>query len=157
MAPACMYLHVTWNGASVYAVILLLGVLIYCNQIQGLDLCMYGQPMLSGASPISCFQNSACHVLHIHVVPWPILPQIGGPYQYGVQLFAKALWQMRFLGLMALNKVLPSIFHPPIMIMVQKSDLAYSEILRRAEESARRVKALAAALVALVVAVALRV
>jgi hypothetical protein len=75
----------------------------------------------------------------------PLLLQIGYPWQYMQSQLNQQLWTLRFLLLMALNKVLPALFSPPIFLMVQQPELSYSTILSRAQATSRRLAALAGA------------
>jgi kynurenine 3-monooxygenase len=67
------------------------------------------------------------------------LVQIGYPYQYNQDQFGKLVWTLGFLGRNALNKLLPSVFHPPSFLMVQDWTLSYSTILDRADATTRRI------------------
>ena len=67
------------------------------------------------------------------------LVQIGYPYQYNQDQVGKMVWTLGFLGRNTLNKLIPSVFHPPSFLMVQDWSLSYSTILDRADETTRRI------------------
>jgi hypothetical protein len=71
--------------------------------------------------------------------------QIGYPWQYMQSQINSKLWTLRFLVLMALNKVAPALFSPPIFLMIQQHELSYSTILARAQATSRRLAALVGA------------
>mmetsp|Transcript_11778 Transcript_11778/g.16300 ORF Transcript_11778/g.16300 Transcript_11778/m.16300 type:complete len:421 (+) Transcript_11778:120-1382(+) len=68
--------------------------------------------------------------------------QIGWPYQYGQDRFREKFWMLNFvLRTFILNKILPFLFNPAAVIMLQDSRLRYSEVWRRAQQTTRRLLA----------------
>ncbi|GAB5356334.1 hypothetical protein AAMO2058_000281800, partial [Amorphochlora amoebiformis] len=68
------------------------------------------------------------------------IAQIGYPYQYSQSMWRSKLWFVNFvLRTFILSKILPSIFDPSAIVMVQKSELRYSEIWSRAQRTTRRI------------------
>uniref|UniRef100_A0A7S3ZD29 FAD-binding domain-containing protein n=1 Tax=Lotharella globosa TaxID=91324 RepID=A0A7S3ZD29_9EUKA len=65
--------------------------------------------------------------------------QIGFPYQYGQDPLAEKLWMVNFvLRSFVLSKILPRVFYPAAVIMLQDATLRYSEVWRREQQTTRR-------------------
>ena len=78
--------------------------------------------------------------------------RVAAPFQYSQAPLRSQIWTMSFLARFLLHKALPGVFDLPLFLLVQQSELSYSEVLRRGRRGARR----STALLCLVAAGALR-
>lgn len=78
------------------------------------------------------------------------LVQLGYPFQYGQEKFLGKLrqgfWAFNLLLRLSLAKVAPALFDAQIFTLVQNPDLAYTEILRRANRTTRHLRLIAVSL-----------
>ena len=79
------------------------------------------------------------------------IAQIGFPYQYPITRekspLARPLWFANFVTrTFVLSKLLPSVFSPAAIVLVQRPWLPYEEVWRTAQRTTRRLQGLAAGL-----------
>lgn len=67
------------------------------------------------------------------------LMKIGFPYQYNQAPIKSKLATMNVLFRLLLNKVLPSVFSPPVAFMIQDEKISYSNILKAATRTTRNI------------------
>lgn len=88
------------------------------------------------------------------------LVQLGYPFQYGQEKplggLRQAWWAANLLLRLTLAKAAPALFDAQIFTLVQNPELAYSEILRRADRTTRHLRLAALALLAVAGALARR-
>ena len=77
------------------------------------------------------------------------LMKIGFPYQYNQAPIKSKLATMNVLFRLLLNKVLPSVFSPPVAFMIQDEKISYSNILKAATRTTRNILLSAAIIFAL--------
>ncbi|MEB3339968.1 hypothetical protein [Okeania sp.] len=63
------------------------------------------------------------------------MSQAAFPWQYNQDILGKRLWSINFFVGLLLNKILPFIFAPPALIMIQNHKLSYGEIWSMAERT----------------------
>lgn len=81
---------------------------------------------------------------------------MGYPWQYAQDPLRQRLWTAKFLVGIALSKLLPWLFSPPIFLMIQEPGLSYTAILAKAQANTRRLAVLLGVLGVAVAVVVLR-